>query len=97
MKTEPDALDTVKNQSESAKYENGTPRPLYRRKRFRERKTLKLDLTPSVLPKTSPGAQNMTMGPDSHGSAESEFGSTKYENRTRRPRNRRKRDRERKK
>jgi hypothetical protein len=30
MKTEPDALVTAENESESTKHENGTLRPLYR-------------------------------------------------------------------
>jgi hypothetical protein len=46
MKTKPDALGTVlgaleiaENEFRSAKHENGTRRPRYRRKRVRERKT----------------------------------------------------------
>jgi hypothetical protein len=94
MKTGPDALDTIENDSESAKHENGTRRPQFRRKGVRERKTLKRDPTTSVPPKMSPGAQNMKSGPDDLGTAENEFGSAKYENGTQRPRYRRKRVRE---
>jgi hypothetical protein len=39
MKKGPDALDTAENESGSAKDENGTRRPRYRRKRFPTRKT----------------------------------------------------------
>jgi hypothetical protein len=39
MKTAPDALETAENESGSAKHENGTRRPLYRRKQVRQRKT----------------------------------------------------------
>jgi hypothetical protein len=39
MKMEPDALETPENESGSAKLENGTPRPRFRRKRVPERKT----------------------------------------------------------
>jgi hypothetical protein len=41
VKTGPDALDTVKNGSGSAKHENGTQRPHFVRKWIRERKTRK--------------------------------------------------------
>jgi hypothetical protein len=51
MKMGPDALDTAENENGSAKHENGTSRPRYRRKRVQERKTLKRDPTPSVSPK----------------------------------------------
>jgi hypothetical protein len=64
MKKGPDALDTSENESMIAKHDNGTRRSRYRRKRARERKTCKRDLTPSVPPKMSPGAQNMKSGPD---------------------------------
>jgi len=37
--TEPDALGTAKNEPGSAKYENGSGRDRYRRKRVREGKT----------------------------------------------------------
>jgi hypothetical protein len=40
--------------------------------------------------KISPGAQNIKTGPDALGTAENEFGSAKYEIRTRRPWYRRK-------
>jgi hypothetical protein len=39
IKTEADALGTVENDFGSAKLENGTRRPRYRRKRVRARKT----------------------------------------------------------
>jgi hypothetical protein len=39
MKTGPDALGTAENKYENIKYENGTRRPRYRRKRVREHKT----------------------------------------------------------
>jgi hypothetical protein len=54
------------------------------------RKTLKLDPTPSVPPKTSLGAQNMKTGPDALGTAENVYGHAKHENETRLPRYRRK-------
>jgi hypothetical protein len=38
MKTGPDAPSTAENESGSAKHENGTRRPRYRRKGVRERK-----------------------------------------------------------
>jgi hypothetical protein len=38
LKTGPDALVTAKNMSGSAKLENGSRRPRYRRKRVRGRK-----------------------------------------------------------
>jgi hypothetical protein len=39
MKTGPDAHEIAENESGSAKHENGTRNPGYRRKRVRERKT----------------------------------------------------------
>jgi hypothetical protein len=39
MKTGPDALRNAENESGSAKHENGTRPPPYRRKLVRERKT----------------------------------------------------------
>jgi hypothetical protein len=51
MKTRSDVLDIVENESESAKHQNGTRRPLYNPKRVWERKTCKLDPTPYVPPK----------------------------------------------
>jgi hypothetical protein len=62
MKTGPDALGTIENDSGSAKHENGTRRPRYRRKRFLARKTWKRDQTPSVPSKMSPGAQKLKKG-----------------------------------
>jgi hypothetical protein len=64
MKTEPDTLENGENESGSAKHENGTRRASNRRKRVRESKTWKRDLTPSLSPNTSLGAQNMKTGPD---------------------------------
>jgi hypothetical protein len=101
-KTGPDALGTAENESGHAKHENGTGLPRYHRKRVRERKTLKLDTTPSVppkicpgakkdptpsvSPKTSLGAQNMKTGPEDLGTDENESGRIKHENGTRRTR-----------
>jgi hypothetical protein len=96
MKTGLDALGTAENEFTSAKHENGTLHPRYRRKRVRERKTLKRDTTPSVPPKMSQGAQNMKKGPNALATVENESGSAKHENGTRRPRYRRKQVRERK-
>jgi hypothetical protein len=91
MKKGPDTLGTTENVSGSAKYENGTRRPQYRRKRVPEGKTSKRDLTSPIPPKMSPGAQNMNMGPDALGTAENESRCAKHEYGTRRPRYRRKR------
>jgi hypothetical protein len=96
MKTRPGSLGTAEKMSGSAKHENATWRPWYRRKQVRGRKTWKRDLTTSVPPKMSPGAQNMKKEPDAIGTAENEFGSAKHENGTWRPRYRRKHVRERK-
>jgi hypothetical protein len=86
MKTRLDALYTAENESERAKHENRTRRLRNRRKRVRTRKILKQDPTPSVPPKTCPGAQNMKTVTDVLGTAENESGHAKHENRTRRPR-----------
>jgi hypothetical protein len=43
MKTGPDALGTVENESGSVKKENEIQRPRYRRKRVRARKNIKRD------------------------------------------------------
>jgi hypothetical protein len=59
MKTGPDALGIAENESGSAKQANGSQRRRYSLKRVLARKTRKSDLTPSVSPKMSPGAQNM--------------------------------------
>jgi hypothetical protein len=59
VKTGPETNYTADNESGSAKHKKGTLRPLYRRKRVWELKTWKRDTTPLVLPKTSPGAQNI--------------------------------------
>jgi hypothetical protein len=91
MKTRVDAVGTAENESGSAKYEIGSRRTQNRRKRVWERKTLKLDPTPSELPKTRPEAQNMKTGPDALRTAENVSGSAKHENRTQRPRYRLKR------
>jgi hypothetical protein len=96
MKTGRDALGTTENEFGNAKHENGTRRPRYHRKYVWERKTRKQDTKPPVPPKMSPGAQNMKMGPDAHGTTENEIESEKKENGTRRSRYRRKRVRERK-
>jgi hypothetical protein len=96
MKTGPDTLGTAKNEFGRAKLENEKGRPRYHRKRVRERKTRKQDLTLSVPRKTSSGAQNMKTGPDALGNAENESESAKRDNGTRHPRYRRKLLRERK-
>jgi hypothetical protein len=90
MKTGPDALVTVENESASAKYENGTRRPRYRRKLVLERKILKRDLMPSIPSKMSLAAQNMKTGTDDLGTAENESGRSKNVNGTRCPRYRQK-------
>jgi hypothetical protein len=79
MKTGPDAIGTAQNGSESAKQENGNRRRRYRKKLVRERKTRKRDLTPSVPPKMSHGAQNIKSGLDAIGIVENESGSAKHE------------------
>jgi hypothetical protein len=96
MKTGLDALGTAENESGHAKHENMTPHPPYRRKQVRERKTKKLEPTPSVPPKMSPGVQNKKTGPDALGTAKNVYGSAKHENRTRRPPHHQKHVRERK-
>jgi hypothetical protein len=103
MKTGPDALGTVENESGSVKNENGTQRPRYHQKRVLARKIRKRDPPPRyrrkrknetrrpwLLSKTSSGAQNMKIGPDALGTDENEFRSAKHEDGTRRPRYRRK-------
>jgi hypothetical protein len=82
MEPGPDALYTAENESRSTKHENGTRRSRYRRKRVRERRTLKRDQTPSVPQFMSLRAQNMKIGPDALGTAENESGSAKHEKRT---------------
>jgi hypothetical protein len=52
------ALATAENESGSAKHQNETRRPRYRRKRVWARKILKRDLTPSLPPKMSPSAKH---------------------------------------
>jgi hypothetical protein len=96
MKMGPDALGTTENDCGCANPENGTQRPRYRRKRVRESKTCKRDLTPSERQKTSPSAQNMKTGTDTLGSVENESGRAKHENGSRCPRYGRKRFRARK-
>jgi hypothetical protein len=90
MKTGPDTLGTVENETGHAKHEEETQRPWYRRKRVRERKTRYRDPTPSVPPKTFPGAQNMKTGPDTLLTAGNNSGSAKLEKENRSPRYRRK-------
>jgi hypothetical protein len=87
----PDTLGIAENESRNAEHENGTDRPRYRRKQVRARKTLKRDPTPTVSPKTSPGAQNMKKVPVALNTAENESGHAKHENGTRCTRYRRKR------
>jgi hypothetical protein len=43
-------------------------------------KILKHDMTHSVTPKTSPGAQNIKIGPDALGTVKNESGRAKHEN-----------------
>jgi hypothetical protein len=65
-------------------------RPTHRQKYVWQRKTWKRDLTPSIPPKTCPGAQNMKTWPDSLHTAENVLDNDKDENGTRRRRYRRK-------
>jgi hypothetical protein len=86
MKTGPGAIGTAQNESGSAKHENGTRRPRYRRKQVWVRKTWKRDPTPySVQPKMSQGVRNMKIGLGALGTARNGSGSTKHENETQRP------------
>jgi hypothetical protein len=96
MKTGPDALDTAENESGLAKHENGTRRTRHCRKRVRERKIFKRDLTLSLSAKISSDAQNMKTGPDALVTVENESGRAEHENWTRRLTYRRKRVQERK-
>jgi hypothetical protein len=82
MNTGLEDLGTDENESGSAKHENGTQRPRYRRKCARERKTRKRDSTHTVPLKTNSGAQNLKIRLDALGTAEYEFGNAKHENRT---------------
>jgi hypothetical protein len=75
-----DDLGTAEHESGSAKHENGIGHPRYCRKLVRARKTRKWDPIPLILPKASPGVQNMKTGPDDPGTAENESGSAKHEN-----------------
>jgi hypothetical protein len=87
MKTGIDALGNVENESYCAKHliktESGRANMHGSEKRAR-------DPTPSVPPKTCPGAQNMKTGPDVHGTMRNESGNGKHENGSRSPRFRRK-------
>jgi hypothetical protein len=82
MKTGPDALGTAENEFGRAKQENGTQRRRYRRKQVWAHKTRKRDPTPSVLPKTSQGVQNIKKGPDALDTAENGSRSAKHDNET---------------
>jgi hypothetical protein len=75
MKTGRGALGNAENEFASAKLENGSQRPRYRRKRVRARKTLKRDMTPSIPPKMSPDAQNIKTGPDTLGTKKTSPGA----------------------
>jgi hypothetical protein len=77
-----DALGTSENEFGGTKHENGKRRPLYHRKRVRERKTAKRDPTASVPSKTSAGAQNMKTRPDALSTIENKSGRAKEENGT---------------
>jgi hypothetical protein len=79
MKKGPDTLGTAENESGNAKYEKGTRRTRYHQKRVWESKTLKWDPTPSVPPKTCPGAQDVKTGSDALGTAKNKFDSGKHE------------------
>jgi hypothetical protein len=85
MKMVPDVLSIAENESGRAEHEKWTRRTRHRRKRVHEHNIRKWDLTPSVPPKTSSGAQNMKTGPDALGTAENESDRAKHENGTRRP------------
>jgi hypothetical protein len=61
MKTSPDALGTVENESGSAKNENEPRRPWYSQKRVREHKISQRDSISSLPSKMSPGEQNMKL------------------------------------
>jgi hypothetical protein len=89
-------LGTAENDYRDAKYENDIRRLPHCRKRVRERKTCKMDLTPSKQPKMSPSAQNMKTEADAHGTAENESGSANHKNGRLRPPHRQKHVRERK-
>jgi hypothetical protein len=94
----PDALGTFEHEYGRAKYENGTrrppyrrkrvlerktgKRPPYRRKRVLERKTGKRDTSHSVPSKMSPGEQNMKNGPATTDAVENESECEKHENGT---------------
>jgi hypothetical protein len=77
MKTGAGALGTKENESESAKHENRTRLPRYRRKQVRERKTRKRDTRPSVPPKISAGTQYKKTILDDLGTDENDSGSAK--------------------
>jgi hypothetical protein len=80
MKTGHDAPGIAENESGSAKHEKGTRYPPYRRKHVRDRKTCKVDPTPSLPPQMSLGAQSMKTRPDALATAENAYGDAKYEN-----------------
>jgi hypothetical protein len=90
-KTGPDALGTAEKESGSAKKENRTRHPRYRRKqnptpshRRKQNPTPSLPqkTEPDTLapPNTCPGAQNMKTGPDAVRTAEKVAVSAKHEN-----------------
>jgi hypothetical protein len=85
-KTGHDALSTTENESATAKHENLTQSPRYRRKWLRERKTWKMDMELSVPPKTNLEAQNMKTRPETLGAIENDSGTSKHEKLTWRPR-----------
>jgi hypothetical protein len=95
MKNRLDAVGTVQNEFGSTKRENSTC-PSVQPKSVMECKRWKLDLTLSLLPKTSPKAQNMKMTSDALSTSKNEFGSAKHDKWTSRPWYRPKRVRERK-
>jgi hypothetical protein len=79
MKTGPDTLAFAENESGSSKHEYGTRRSRNRRNTVGARKIRKLEPTPSVPPKTSPGVENMKTGWDALGTAEKESVRAKHQ------------------
>jgi hypothetical protein len=88
MKIKPRTFYSAEKGFGSAINENLTQRPRYCPKG--EHKIRKRDLTPSIPPKTDPGAKNMKTRPDALSIAENESESAKLENKNTHPRYRRK-------
>jgi hypothetical protein len=70
MKIVHDALGTAENESGSAKHENGTRRPWYRRKRVRVGKNMKTGSNAVGTAKMCLVAQNMKTRADAFDTAE---------------------------